>query len=170
MLYYVSFVFFQQKTASEVGIRDWSSDVCSSDLVQKLVARVVDRRILTYGLNPQADVRAANIRAENGMMVYDVTVATRANGPARTIEGLRLPMLGEHNVQNELVMVAIAHQLGIPDAVLRKATAGFSGVRRRFTRKGESDGIIVIDEDRNSVVQGKSVTSRVERRGSRIVK
>src|SRR3546814_18967169 len=108
MLYYVSFVFFQQKTASEVGIRDWSSDVCSSDLVQKLVARVVDRRILTYGLNPQADVRAANIRAENGMMVYDVTVATRDNGPARTSEGLRLPMLGEHNVQKALVMVAIA--------------------------------------------------------------
>src|SRR3546814_17244608 len=43
-------------------------------------------------------------------------------------------------------MVAIAHQLGIPDAVLRKATAGFSGVRRRFTRTGESDGIIVIDD------------------------
>src|SRR3546814_4439872 len=79
-------------------------------------------------------------------MVYDGTVATRANGPARTIEGLRLPMLGEHNVQNALVMVAIAHQLGIPDAVLRKATAGFSGVRRRFTRTGESDGIIVIDD------------------------
>src|SRR3546814_7205364 len=79
-------------------------------------------------------------------MVYDGTVATGANGPAPTIEVLRLPMLGEHKVQNALVMVAIAHQLGIPDAVLRKATAGFSGVRRRFTRTGESDGIIVIDD------------------------
>lgn len=114
--------------------------------VQKLVARVVDRRVLTYGLNPQADIRASRVRAEDGVMVYDVTVATRANGPARTIEGLKLPMLGEHNVQNSLVMVAIAHQLGIPDDVLRSALAGFSGVKRRFTQTGQSGGITVIDD------------------------
>src|SRR3546814_17334647 len=76
-------------------------------------------------------------------MVYDVTVATRANGPARTIEGLRLPMLGEHNVLNAQVMVAIAHQLGIPVAVLRTAIAGFSGVMRRLARAGEPTSITV---------------------------
>ncbi|MFN4089983.1 MAG: UDP-N-acetylmuramate--L-alanine ligase [Alphaproteobacteria bacterium] len=114
--------------------------------VQKLVARIVDRRVVTYGLNPQADIRAARIRAADGVMVFDVTVATRANGPARTIEGLRLPMLGEHNVQNALVMVAVAHQLGIADDVLRAAMAGFAGVKRRFTRTGESGGVAVVDD------------------------
>ena len=114
--------------------------------VQKLVARVVDRRVLTYGLNPQADIRASRVRAEDGVMVFDVTVATRANGPARVIDDLRLPMLGEHNVQNSLVMVAVAHQLGIPDDVLRAALAGFAGVKRRFTRTGASNGVTVIDD------------------------
>src|SRR3546814_6233356 len=105
-------------------------------------------------------------------MVYDVTVATRANGPARTIEGLRLPMLGEHNVQNALVMVAIAHQLGIPDAVLRKATSGFSGVRLRFTRTGESDGIIVIDDYGHHPVEIAAVlkAARSDRKSTRLTR
>ncbi|MFP4240296.1 MAG: UDP-N-acetylmuramate--L-alanine ligase, partial [Rhodosalinus sp.] len=118
--------------------------VCCTDHpeVQALVGRVTDRRILTYGFNAQADVRAVNLRYDKGAAIFDV--ALQAEGLA--IEGCTLPMPGEHNVSNALAAVAVARHLGLPRAAIREALAGFKGVNRRFTRVGEVDGVTIIDD------------------------
>ena len=110
--------------------------------VQALAGRVTDRRVLTYGFNAQADVRAVNLRYEGGEARFDV--ALQAEG--RMIEGCRLPMPGEHNVSNALAAVAVARHLGISRAGIRDALAAFRGVNRRFTKVGEVGGVTIIDD------------------------
>jgi UDP-N-acetylmuramate--alanine ligase len=114
--------------------------------VQAMIPRVSDRKIVTYGTSPQADVRATNIRLDAAGERFDVAISSRAGDVQRTIADLRLPMLGEHNVRNALVAVAIADELGIDDDVVRKALADFTGVKRRFTRTGIVDGVTIIDD------------------------
>ncbi|WP_371054697.1 UDP-N-acetylmuramate--L-alanine ligase [Rhodosalinus sp. K401] len=110
--------------------------------VQALAGRLTDRRVLTYGFNAQADVRAVNLRYERGEAHFDV--ALQAEG--RMIEGCRLPMPGEHNVSNALAAVAVARHLGISRAGIRDALAAFRGVNRRFTKVGEVGGVTIIDD------------------------
>lgn len=114
--------------------------------VQALIPKVPDRKIVTYGLNPQADVRAINLVIQPGGASYDVVVTDRASGESRTIAGIKLPMYGQHNVQNSLAAVVVATQLGFSDDVIRKALATFSGVKRRFTKTGEANGVTFIDD------------------------
>jgi UDP-N-acetylmuramate--alanine ligase len=115
-------------------------------VVQSLIGRIMDRRIITYGLSPQADVRATNIVTEKGGAWFDVVIADRRSGDERIVEGLSLPMLGRHNVQNALAAVAIAGALDLDESVIRKGLAGFEGVKRRFTKTGEAGGVTVIDD------------------------
>ncbi len=114
--------------------------------VQAMIGRITDRRIVTYGMSPQADVRAVEVEAAPGGMRFDAVIAERGGHDARRIEGLHLPMPGAHNVLNALATVAIAHELGIDATVLARALAGFEGVRRRFTLTGEVGGLAVIDD------------------------
>jgi UDP-N-acetylmuramate--alanine ligase len=114
--------------------------------VQALIPRVPDRKIVTYGLNPQADVRATEIELGPDGAKYDIVISDRAGGAARTINGVRLPMFGRHNVQNSLAAAAVGHQLGIDAKVVRQALQGFKGVKRRFTRTGSVGGVTVIDD------------------------
>ena len=118
--------------------------VCCTDHaeVQALVGRVTDRRVTTYGFNAQADVRAVNLRYEKGIAHFDILL--QAEG-AR-IDGCSLPMPGDHNVSNALAAVAIAIEMDIGEDVIRRALASFEGVKRRFTRTGEVDGITIIDD------------------------
>ncbi|CCQ72803.1 UDP-N-acetylmuramate--L-alanine ligase [Magnetospira sp. QH-2] len=114
--------------------------------VQALIPRVSDRRIVTYGFSPQADVRAGELEAGVDGTRLDVTITDRMTGEARVLEDLRLPMFGAHNVQNALATIALASEMKVPDSVLRRALANFEGVKRRFTKTGEVDGITVIDD------------------------
>jgi len=114
--------------------------------VQALIPRVPDRKIVTYGMNPQADVRAINISIAPGGAVFDIVITDRASGASRTIEGVKLPMYGQHNVQNSLAAVVVATQLGFSDEVIRTALGTFSGVKRRFTKTGEAGGVTFIDD------------------------
>jgi UDP-N-acetylmuramate--alanine ligase len=120
--------------------------VCCTDHpeVQALVGRVADRRIVTFGFNAQADVRAVNLTFENGVAHFDV--ALQGEGPDAVIEGCTLPMPGDHNVSNALSAVAVARHLGMKKEEIRAALAGFAGVNRRFTRVGEVDGVTIIDD------------------------
>lgn len=113
--------------------------------VQAMLGRV-DRRVVTYGFSPQADVRAINVQTNTAGCFYDVELSDRAAPEARTITGLHLPMYGLHNVQNSLAAIAVAISLGISDDNIRSAFAKFSGVKRRFTKTGESNGVTVIDD------------------------
>jgi UDP-N-acetylmuramate--alanine ligase len=113
--------------------------------VQALAARVENRRLVAYGLNPQAEVRAVNLAMGASGADFDVVV-TPLNGEASTMADLHLPMAGEHNVTNALAAIAVARELGVSDAAIREGLAGFAGVRRRFTVTGEADGVRVIDD------------------------
>ena len=110
--------------------------------VQALVAKVRDRRIITYGTSPQADVRAVNIRRDTTGQRFDIECA---DGKC-VIKDIFLPMHGEHNVRNALAVATIAQELKINEEVLKKAFANFGGVKRRFTKTGTVDGITVVDD------------------------
>ncbi len=114
--------------------------------VQAMLGRITDRRLLTYGFSPQADVRAIDLTASPAGMKFDVTLSERVPNGARTIDGIEMPMLGQHNVQNSLAALAVGLEMGISDQKLVKALAGFRGVRRRFTKTGEANGVTVIDD------------------------
>jgi UDP-N-acetylmuramate--alanine ligase len=114
--------------------------------VQALIPRVPDRKIITYGFNPQADVRAANLTVDPDGAHYDIVITDRASGTTRTIEQVHLPMHGQHNVQNSLAAVAVANEMGFSNDIVRRALHGFAGVKRRFTKTGEVNGVTVIDD------------------------
>jgi len=114
--------------------------------VQSMIGRVSDRRLITYGYGPQADVRAVNVRFEGGISHFDVQLSDRVKGGSRTLAGLTLPMPGEHNVQNSLSAIAVARELGVPDVTVREALAQFEGVKRRFTKTGVWNGVTIIDD------------------------
>jgi UDP-N-acetylmuramate--alanine ligase len=118
--------------------------VCCTDNqeVQALVGRITDRRVVTFGFNAQADVRAVNLRYQGGAAHFDVALQTEG----QVIEGCRLPMPGDHNVSNALAAVAVARHLGMKAAEIREALAGFKGVNRRFTKVGEVGGVTIIDD------------------------
>ncbi|HUE19451.1 MAG TPA: UDP-N-acetylmuramate--L-alanine ligase [Stellaceae bacterium] len=115
-------------------------------VVQGLIPRLADRRIATYGMSPQADIRATEIELGPQGARFDVLIADRREDKVRTIKGLTLPMFGQHNVQNSLAAVAVAQELRLADEVVRQALAGFKGVKRRFTKTGEANGITIIDD------------------------
>lgn len=116
--------------------------------VQALIPSVKDRKIITYGFNPQADVRAENIRADARGSLFDVIFSNRVTktGKEITLKDIHLPMLGRHNVQNSLASLAIAMEEGVPAALMKKALSQFAGVKRRFTKTGESHSITIIDD------------------------
>ncbi|MCR9221403.1 MAG: UDP-N-acetylmuramate--L-alanine ligase [Alphaproteobacteria bacterium] len=113
--------------------------------VQALIGRVEDRRLITYGFSKQAEVRGEALRAGPDGLTFDVRLAIRG-APPRRIEGLHLPMHGDHNVQNALAAVGLAVELAIDDDTIRRALAGFGGVKRRFTKTGAWRGVTVIDD------------------------
>ena len=118
--------------------------VCCTDHpeVQALVGKITDRRVVTYGFNAQADVRAVNLRYEAGVAHFDIAL----QADETVIEGCSLPMPGDHNVSNALSAVAVARHLGVKISQIREALAAFGGVNRRFTRVGEVNGVTVIDD------------------------
>jgi UDP-N-acetylmuramate--alanine ligase len=115
-------------------------------VVQALVGRIEDRRIITYGENPQADVRLTDLDHVNGQSRFSVVFRDRAGETAHEIKELLLPMPGRHNALNATAAIAVARELGVGDDLIRKALAGFAGVKRRFTRTGEWNGIPIIDD------------------------
>lgn len=114
--------------------------------VQAMIPRVSDRRVVTYGFSPQADVRAINMDSDPAGVTLDVTITDRKAETTRTLEALRIPMHGVHNVQNALAAVTIATQMQVDDDIIRRGMAEFGGVKRRFTKIGEVDGITIIDD------------------------
>jgi UDP-N-acetylmuramate--alanine ligase len=126
--------------------------------VQNLLSRVRDRRVVTYGFSALADLRADNVTPEHGGTRFDAVVLQR-DGTRRTIEAVRLPMPGRHNVQNALAAIAVAIELGIADDRIVEGFARFDGVKRRFTRVGEIEGAIVIDDYAHHPVEIRAVLS-----------
>lgn len=125
-------------------------------MVYELAKTIKDRRVITYGFHEEAMVRAINVRPELDGVIFDVHInyeEHRFIGQSDNIvpfskhlSNLKLPMLGMHNVQNTLSLVAVAQELHITDVVIKEALSAFEGVKRRFTVVGKTNGITVIDD------------------------
>jgi UDP-N-acetylmuramate--alanine ligase len=124
--------------------------------VQATVGKVRDRRVLTYGLSAQADLRGENIRSHDGGNLFDAVLRDR-DGKERRIGNILLPMPGRHNVQNALAAIGVALEMGCDDDTIRTGFAQFGGVRRRFTRVGEVAGATIIDDYAHHPVEIRAV-------------
>ena len=113
--------------------------------VQAVLPRVRDRRIVTYGFSTQADIRGVNVTPIPGGNRFEAIIRSR-DGTIRSIEHIELPMPGRHNVQNALSAIGVAAEMGIADDIIQRGFATFGGVKRRFTKVGEANGITVIDD------------------------
>jgi UDP-N-acetylmuramate--alanine ligase len=115
-------------------------------IVQGMIPKLSDRRVLTYGFSPQADIRAIEVRLVRDGAWYDIVVSDALSDRGRTISNMFLPMFGRHNVQNSLAAAAVAEAMALGDDALRAAMRNFKGVKRRFTKTGEWNGVTVIDD------------------------
>ncbi len=125
--------------------------------VQELVGRIEDRRVITYGENPQADVRLLDVDLTGGASRFNVLIRDRATARATYLEDLVMPMPGHHNALNATAAIAVAHELGVSGEQIRKALASFGGVKRRFTRVGEWNGALIFDDYAHHPVEVSAV-------------
>ncbi len=125
--------------------------------VQSLASRIDDRWVITYGTNPQADVRFLNLSMDGQKTHFDVFIRSRKTGKETKLKNLVLPMAGQHNVANATAAIAIAHELGIPNEFIKKGLAEFGGVKRRFTQTGNWRGIEIFDDYGHHPVEIKAV-------------
>jgi UDP-N-acetylmuramate--alanine ligase len=126
--------------------------------VQGLIGRIRDRRIVTYGFSALADLRADNVEVVDGGSQFDAVILER-DGSRRSIEGIRMPMPGRHNVLNALAAIAVGIELGMDDAAIARGFEKFDGVKRRFTRVGDVEGAVVIDDYAHHPVEIRAVLS-----------
>lgn len=124
--------------------------------VQAIIPKVRDRRVVTYGFSAQADVRGENVTPIPGGNRFTAVLRQR-DGSFRRIEGIELPMPGRHNVQNALAAVAVAVEMGVSEDLIRTGFGKFGGVKRRFTKVGEVDGVTVIDDYGHHPVEIRAV-------------
>ena len=139
--------------------------------VQRLLPKIRDRRLITYGESVMADVRAVNIRHDHDQMLFDLHLSDRLPVAEKTIQNMRFPMLGMHNVQNAMAAISVAIEMGIDVGIIRKALANFKGVGRRFDIKGQAKGITVIDDYGHHPVEIKAALNagRMKARQNRLI-
>ncbi len=133
--------------------------------VQNILGRIRDRRVVTYGFSALADLRAENLRSEDGGSRFDAVVRGRDDNK-RSIPDIFLPMPGKHNVSNALAAIAVGIELGMDDPTIAKGFAKFDGVKRRFTKVGEVGGATVIDDYAHHPVEIRAVLSAARESGT----
>jgi UDP-N-acetylmuramate--alanine ligase len=115
-------------------------------VVRELAAKIEDRRVITYGLAQDADVRLVDLDLSNGVSRFTAVISGRERSARTVISDIVMPMPGHHNALNATAALAVAHRLGISAQTIRQALAGFGGVKRRFTRVGEWNGAVIFDD------------------------
>ena len=108
--------------------------------LQDIMPKMTKKKILTYGLNPQADAQAVDIHHKNNTSTFTVV----KNNAELGVITLQVP--GKHNVQNSLAAISVGLELGIPFMKIKSGIEKFGGVFRRWELKGEVDGISVYDD------------------------
>ena len=116
------------------------------ELLAKLGGAANGRRTVTYGVARDADIRLINLRPNHNSITFDADLGPGVKGGARKLEDLTLPVLGHYNALNALGALAASIEAGISDEVIRSAFASFSGVKRRFSRAGDWQGVAVYDD------------------------
>jgi UDP-N-acetylmuramate--alanine ligase len=125
--------------------------------VQALVGRIEDRKVITYGENPQADVRFMNVRIDGPRSIFDVEIRRRRTGQVIKLDNLVMPMPGRHNISNATAAIAVANRLGMSSEDIARGLASFGGVKRRFTLTGEWNGVQIFDDYGHHPVEIKAV-------------
>lgn len=115
-------------------------------VVRELASQIEDRRIITYGEHQDADVRISGLDLTHGVSRFTAVVRDQETGSETVLEDVVMPMPGQHNALNATAALTVAHRLGVNAETIRKALAGFGGVKRRFTRTGEWKGVTIIDD------------------------
>ncbi len=128
-------------------------------VVQELIGKVKDRRVITYGRSAQADYQLQDVTFEDGATRFSVRVTKRVTGDTHDIGALALRMPGDHNALNATAALAVARELGMNDEQIRQGLAAFEGVKRRFTRTGEAHGVTVYDDYGHHPVEIAAVLS-----------
>jgi len=130
-------------------------------IVREMIAQIgrdqTGKRVLTYGVADDADLRLSNYHVEDGVTVFDVDVSESVPGGARSLKSLRLPMPGEHNALNALAAFGVATEIGIPDDQIRAALGSFGGVARRFMLTGTWNGVPIYDDYAHHPVEIEAV-------------
>jgi UDP-N-acetylmuramate--alanine ligase len=132
-------------------------------MVQELIGKIKDRRVVTYGRSPQADYCLLDGEFKDGATHFAVRIKDRRTGTVHEIKDLALKMPGDHNALNSTAALAVARELSISDADIRKGMASFEGVKRRFTRTGEYNGVTVYDDYGHHPVEIAAVLSAARR-------
>jgi UDP-N-acetylmuramate--alanine ligase len=166
------------KEAMEAGYRQFVANIpfygfavlcIDHPAVQQMIPFLSDHRVVTYGFSPQADIRAERIISGKDGATFEVRFSDRSTGRARRMGPFRLPMLGNHNVQNALAAIAVATEMEIDEAHIKAALSAFAGVKRRFTKTGEAGGITVIDDYGHHPVEIAAVLKAARQAGARDV-
>jgi UDP-N-acetylmuramate--alanine ligase len=166
------------KEAMEAGYRQFVANIpfygfavlcIDHPAVQQMIPFLSDHRVITYGFSPQADIRAERIISSKDGATFEVRLSDRATGRARRLGPFRLPMLGNHNVQNALAAIAVAAEMEIDEGLIKASLAAFAGVKRRFTKTGETGGITVIDDYGHHPVEIAAVLKAARQAGARDV-
>ena len=126
---------------------------------QALNSEISDRRIVTYGLNPQADIRGINVRTKENKVMFDIEIFNQTNISPKIIDNILLSMPGNHNVQNALAATAVAIELGIELDIIKNALGKFKGVKRRFSVLAKINNITVVDDYGHHPEEIKAVLS-----------
>ena len=116
------------------------------ELLAKLGGAANGRRTVTYGVARDADIRLINLRPDHNSIIFDADIGPGVKGGARKLEDLTLPVLGHYNALNALGALAASIEAGISDELIRSAFASFSGVKRRFSRAGDWQGVAIYDD------------------------
>ncbi len=132
-------------------------------VVQEMIGRVQDRRVITYGRSPQADYRLLDVAFSDGATRFAVRVTDRVSGKATEIKDLALRMPGDHNALNSTAALVVARELGLTDDQIRNGLNSFEGVKRRFTRTGEHNGVTVFDDYGHHPVEIAAVLAAARR-------
>lgn len=127
--------------------------------VQAQVAKITDRRVVTYGANPQAEVRFVDVSSKGAASHFAIEKRDRKTGEVIRIEDLVLPMPGLYNVSNATAAIAVSLELGVTPDAIRDGLSSFGGVKRRFTHTGSWNGVEVYDDYAHHPVEISSVLS-----------
>ena len=127
--------------------------------VQVLIGKIIDRRIVTYGFSPQAEVRGTNVSFNEGSALFDVEISNRQDDNIIVMKNITMPMPGRHNISNALAAIAVSHELGISEDIIRQTFLKFSGVKRRFSLVDKVDGVTIVDDYAHHPVEIASVLS-----------
>jgi UDP-N-acetylmuramate--alanine ligase len=115
--------------------------VCTDHpVVKETIKKVKYRKIISYGLNEDAFIQAKNIQIKSGELKFDIKVGDK------TYSDFVLPMFGRHNILNALAAFAVVYNCGMDIEKIKAGFKSFTGVQRRFTKRGCIDGISIYDD------------------------